>query len=924
MDGTLSTRSGSSGTSLGDPLLATKLHIPPVRPNLVTRQRLIESLNEGTRGKLTLISAQAGFGKTTLLSEWSFQSQLPVVWISLDEGDNDLARFLAYFVAALENLQAGISENVLEPLRSPHPPRIESVLTTLINEVAEIPNDFTLVLDDYHLIEAQPVHDALTFLLDHLPPQMHLVIASRTDPPLSLVRLLARAHLAKLSVADLRFTPEEVADFLSRVMGLALSAEDIAVLGERTEGWIAGLQLAALSMQGREDIPGFIAAFTGSHRYILDYLIEEVLRKQPESVQGFLLRTAVLERLSGPLCDTITGRNDGQAMLEKLERANLFLISLDDERRWFRYHHLFSEFLIKTLHQTQPELVPELHRGACDWFEGEGLTAEAVSHALAAGDSERAANLVESVARTTLRRGELSKLRRWLEELSEDLVCTRPRLCLFYAWCFLATGQLDDVEPYLSKAERELDARSDARISASKEGLSELNENSREILAEATTIRAAVAGLRGEASRAIDLARRATDLLTEGNQFLRCIITASQGFAHRASGDVVAASQAFAECAAISRSVGATYVTLLAFKNLAELQMVQGHLQAAADVCQQALDLVAERGRRLPAASAAHVGMGELLREWNQLDAATRHLEEGIELGEKGGNVDVVIDGHVVLARTRFALGDEAGATGMLQGAKRLAQQHDMNASVAVVEAWQARLWVWQGNRWAATHWLEEHGLSIEDELGYPREFEHITLVRVLIALDRYDEAVELLERLSRAAEAGGRMGRMAEILAFKALALRAQNNSSEALTALRRALTLAEPEGYVRTFADEGVPMAALLKQLLKTKGTQPPSAGHAVSPEYASKLLAALGQGATPSTGASALGTMGPLVELLSEREREVLRLLASGISNREIAAELFVSLDTVKSHLKHIYGKLGVRGRAQAVARARELDL
>lgn len=924
MERALSARSGSSGKSLEDPLLATKLHIPPVRPNLVTRPRLIERLNEGARGKLTLISAQAGFGKTTLLSEWSFQCRLPVMWVSLDEGDNDLTRFLAYFVATLENLQSGISEDVLEPLRSPRPPPIESVLTMLINEVAEIPNDFALVLDDYHLIEAQPVHEALAFLLDHLPPQMHLVMASRIDPPLPLARLLARAHLTKLSVADLRFTPEEAVGFLNETMGLDLSTEDIAVLEERTEGWIAGLQLAALSMQGGEDIPGFIAAFTGNHRYILDYLAEEVLRKQPENVQGFLLRTAVLERLSGPLCDTVTGRNDGQAMLEKLERANLFLVSLDDERCWFRYHHLFSEFLIKTLLQTRPELVPELHRRACDWFEREGWAAEAVSHALAAGDSERAANLVESIARATLRRGELSKLRGWLEGLPEDLVCTRPRLCLFYAWYFLATGQLDDVEPYLSKAELELDAGSDGRISAPKEGSGELNEKYREILAEATTIRAAVAGLRGEASRAIDLARRATDLLTEGNQFLRCIITASQGFAHRVSGDVVAASQAFAECAALSRSVGATYVALLAFKNLAELRMVQGRLRVAADVCQQALDLAAERGRRLPAASAAHVGMGELLREWNQLDAATRHLEEGIELGEKGGNVDVVIDGYVVLARTRYALGDEAGATDMLQGAKRLAQQHSMDASVALVEAWQARLCVWQGNRWAAAHWLEEYGLSIEDELGYPREFEHITLARVLIALDRYDEAIELSERLSRAAEAGGRMGRMVENLALEALAHRAGNDMPEALAALRQALTLAEPEGYVRTFADEGAPMASLLKQLLKTKGTQPLSAGHAVSPEYTSKLLAALGQGATSSTEASALGTTGSLVELLSEREREVLRLLASGISNREIAAELFVSLDTVKTHLKHIYGKLGVRGRAHAAARARELNL
>ena len=928
MNRTLSTKSGSSGTPLGDPLLSTKLYVPPVLPNLVARRRLTERLNEGTKGKLTLISAQAGFGKTTLLGEWIPKSALPVVWVSLDEGDNDTARFLAYFVAALENLRDGVDENVLAPLRSPQPPPIKSVLTALINEIAAFPNDFALVLDDYHVIEAQPVHDALAFLLDYLPPQMHLVIASRTDPPLPLARLLARGHLTKLSVADLRFTPDEVAGFLNEAMGLDLSAGDISALEERTEGWIAGLQLAALSMQGREDIPGFIAAFAGSHRYVLDYLAEEVLRKQPEGVQNFLLQTAVLDRLSGPLCDAVTGRGDGQAMLEKLERANLFLIPLDDERRWFRYHHLFSEFLYKNLHQTRSELVPELHRRAREWFEREGTAAEAVSHALAAGDSERAANLVERIARVTLRRGELSKLRRWLEALPEDLVCARPRLCLFHAWCFLAIGQLDNVEPCLVRAERALEAGGDDNpIVASKEDYSRRSdggEDSREVLGEATTIRAAVAGLRGEPSRAIDLAHRASELLTEGNQFLRAIIAASLGFAYRSRSEVAAASQAFAECAVFSRSVGATYVALLAFKNLAELRMVQGQLQAAADVCRRALEFAAERGGRLPASSAAHVGMGELLREWNELHTATHHLKKGVELGERGGNVDVVIDGYVTLARIQQALGNGDGATGMLQRAKRLAEKHDMATYVDLINAWQARLWVAQGERWSAARWSEERGLSIEDELRYPREFEHITLVRVLIAQDEHDEALELLERLLAAAEAGERGGRVVEILALQALALWARNDTPEALDALRRALALAEPEGYVRTFADEGAPMGVLLKQLLKTQKTGSPGPGRGVSPGYAGKLLAALSQGAAPAAGAGVHGITGPLVELLSEREIEVLRLLISGISNREIAAELFVSLDTVKSHLKHIYGKLGVRGRAQAVARAKELDL
>jgi LuxR family transcriptional regulator, maltose regulon positive regulatory protein len=918
----ISTAGVSSGTSLGDPLLTTKLYVPSLKPDLVARRRLTERLNQGVRGRLTLISAPAGFGKTTLLGEWSLQSELPIAWVSLDEGDNDLGRFLTYLVAALGNMRTGVGEDVLEPLHSTQPPPMESILTALVNETTTLPEDFAVVLDDYHAIEAPQVHDAVAFLLEHLPPQMHLIIASRTDPPLPLARLLGGGHLTKLSAAELRFTLEEAVAFLNDTMGVELSPEDVATLEERTEGWIAGLQLAALSMQGREDLSGFIAAFTGSNRYVLDYLAEEVLQKQAESVQRFLLETCILDRLSGPLSDAVTGRSDGQTMLEKLERDNLFVVPLDDERRWFRYHHLFSQFLLKELRRIRPGVVPDLHRRACDWFEREGLVAEAVSHAFAAGDSERAANLVEHIARTTLRRGELSTLRRWLEELSEDLVCSRPRLCLFYAWYNLATGQLDAIEPYLSKAELGSDAEDESLMITVGEGDTQEpfgGEDSSEILGEVTTIRAAVAGLQGESSHAMDLSRRATELLTEDNQFLRCIIAASQGFAHRNRGDVAAASQAFAETAALGRSVGATYVALLAYKHLAELRMVQGRLRAAAEVCHQAFELVTERGKRLPASSAAHVGMGKLLREWNQLDTATRHLMEGIELGERGGNVEIVFDGHLALARTRHASGDRVGAADALENARRLAERHGISAWAARVGAWQARMAAAQGDYWTGVRWSEECGLHVEDELSYPREFEHITLARVLIARDQHDDALGLLDRLLRVAEAGGRGGRVVEILVLKSLGLQAQPRMDDAVAVLERALALANPEGYVRTFADEGAPMVALLEQFLKARKAQLSSAGQDVSPEYVAKLLTALGH-----TGVRVRGATGLFVDPISEREIEVLRLLALGTPNREIAARLYVSLDTVKSHLKHVYNKLGVHSRTQAVARAKELDL
>jgi LuxR family transcriptional regulator, maltose regulon positive regulatory protein len=912
--GTSLTASNPGGATLGDPLLTTKLYVPSVQSNLVSRLRLTERVNEGMGGRLTLVSAPAGFGKTTLLGEWALQSRLPMAWVSLDEGDNDLVRFLTYVVSALGDLHEDFGvAGVLDPLHSPQPPQIEAILTVLVNEMAAIPGDFSLVLDDYHAIESRTVHDAVTFLLDNLPPQAHLLIASRTDPPLPLARLLARGHLTKLSSVDLRFTPEEAIAFLNEAMGVNLSREEVAALEERTEGWITGLQLAALSMRGREDLQDFITAFTGSNRYVLDYLAEEVLRKLDEKVQDFLMETSILDRLSGPLSDAVTGRSDSQAMLEKLERENLFVVPLDDERRWFRYHHLFSQFLMKELRLTKPESLPILHRRACDWFEREGLAAEAVSHALAADDSVRAANLVERIARTTLRRGELSTLRRWLEELSEDLVCARPRLCLFYAWYYLATGRLKAIEPYLSRAEH-----GSCAPEKPSEERGERDEDPREILGEVTTIRAAVAGLRGEPALAMDLSRRATELLTEGNQFLSCIIAASRGFAYRSRGEVDAAIGAFAEAAALSRSVGATYVALLADKHLAELRMVQGRLRAAADVCRQALELVAERGKRLPASSAAHVGMGKLLREWNELDAATGHLREGIELGERGGNVEIVLDGHLTLARVKEARGDHLGAAGELETARRLAERQEAGRWVASVSAWQATLWAKQGDRWAASRWLAECGLSVEEDLGYLREFEHITLARVLLTLDEHDDAARLLERLLGAAEAGGRAGRVVEVLVLESLLFSARNDEPRALDALRRALARAEPEGYIRTFVDEGAPMAAMLKRLLRVSGDPKGGGGSEVSPEYVRRLLAVLASpGSTP-------GLAELLIEPVSERELEVLRLAASGASNREIAANLFLSLDTVKSHLKHVYNKLGVHSRAQATARARELDL
>lgn len=901
------------GEPLSDKLLVTKLYAPSARPRRVPRERLIEKLNEGMRSKLTVVSAPAGSGKTTLLAEWGARNEKPVVWISLDRNDNHPAVFLNYLIAALRELLPEARKDAIVLLRSPGPTPVESVLTILVNEVAAYPDDFALVLDDYHVIESGDVHHALGFLLDYMPPQMHLFVASRRDPPLPVARLLAGGQLTKLSAADLRFTPEEASAFLGETMGLSLSAAEASSLHASTEGWAAGLQLAAISIRETEKVPELVGSFGGISRHLLDYLAEEVLGNQPEEVRGFLLRTSILARMCGPLCDAVTGGGDGQGMLERLERGNLFLVPLDDERRWYRYHHLFSDFLLRSLRRSLPGEIPGLHRRACDWFERNGLAAEAVEHALAAEDPGRAADLVEKIARTTLRRGELSKLRRWLEALPEELVHGRPRLCLFYAWYFLAAGHLEAVEPYLERAESAVNLESST----------DTDQEVREICSEAITIRAAVAGLRGESSRAVELAGKASGLLTEGNQFLRCIIAASLGYANRTEGDVAAAIGAFAEAAEASRAVGATYVTLLAYKHLAELYTVQGRLRAAADVCDRALELANERGGGLPAASVAHVGMGELLREWNRLDVAAHHLEKGISLGEWGGNVEMVLDGYLALARTRQALGDGAGSAEAFRKAERLAENHGRAEWTTRVNAWRARLSVARGDLREAVRWSEECGLSTGDDPGYPREFEHVTLARVLVARGRNDEALVFLDRLLAAAEAGGREGRVVEILLLKALALRARDEAPEALAALGRAASLAEAGDFVRIFADEGEPMAAMLRQLLKESRRRSGDERWRVTPGYVAKLLTAMGHG-TPPQGDSARGTAGPLVEPLSEREREVLALLALGVSNHEIATRLFVSLDTVKSHLKHLYSKLDVHSRTQAVARAKEFEL
>ncbi len=919
----LLTQPDMSGLVAEQSLLATKLYIPRARPasGAVPRPRLMARLNEGFIRRLVLLSAPAGFGKTTLLAEWARQPEIGsrTAWLSLDQGDNDPARFLAYLMAALQTVRPNLRTGALPGLHSFQPFLMEALLTHLVNELGASPDPLVLVLDDYHLIETRLIHDSLAFLLDHMPPQVHLVIAGRAQPPLPLARLRARNGLVELEAADLRFTAAETAAFLNEVMGLSLSGQQIAALEARTEGWIAGLQLAALSLQGREDVAGFIAAFTGRHRYILDYLAEEVLQPQPAPLQAFLLQTAILNRLTGSLCEAVTGQPHGQETLAHLEQANLFIVPLDDERRWYRYHHLFTGLLrhrLALLAALDSPLLPvetaELHCRASAWYEQEGRLAEAVGHALAAADVDRAARLVEGVARTMLNGSELATLLSWLKALPDELKRSRRYFSLFHTWALVLTGQLDLIEPRLEEATAGLAADVSASLNASLTGLP----------GEVAAIRATAAYFRRDFPRAVELTRQALAEVGEETPFLRGALLLSLGVAHSWTGEAAAASQALAEASQLSRQAGNIHATMIALWEQGQLELEQGHLRQAEQIYRQAGQFIAARqaaGESIPpAAGGAFVGMAGLLYEQNNLAEAARLLPLGLQLAEPGGEPGILTAGYLLLARLKQAEKNRAGAMAALREAQRLAHRYNHLYEAAQVAAGQARLQLAWGEEdfQAAIRWAEASGLKATDPPVYLREVEGLTLARLLFARGRrqpeqafLQEALTLLARLLPAAESGGRGGRIIEILLLQALADQAQGWFDQALTRLERALHLAQPEGYCRLFLDEGRPMAELLHR----------AARHGLAAGYVEKLLLAFkaepDAGERPEPG---------LIEPLSERELEILALIAAGRSNREIAETLILTVGTVKWHLNNLYGKLGVSSRTQAFARARELGL
>ncbi len=889
--------------SMPAPVLATKLFIPPPRTKIVLRPRLIEQLNEGLNPgrKLTLISASAGFGKTTLVSEWVAVCERPVAWLSLDEGDNDPISFLAYLVAALQTIAANIGAGALRMLQSPQPPPIESILTALLNEITTIPDNFIFVLDDYHIIDSKPVDDALTFLVEHLPPQMHLVIASREDPHLPLARLRARGQLTELRAADLRFTPAEAADFLNQVMGLNLAVEGIAALETRTEGWIAGLQLAALSMQGHQDTTSFIQSFTGSHHFVLDYLIEEVLQQQSESIQTFLLRTSILDRMCGALCDAVLGSPSasGQETLEYLERTNLFIVPLDSERRWYRYHHLFGDLLRQRL--GKPKEFAEFHQRASQWHEENGDLGAAFHHAIAAGDFVRAAELAEAGWQGMAESFQMAAWLGWVKKLPEEVIRLRPVLCAQLGRAFADVGEPEASELRLQDAERCLD------------GSDVANETQLGPLpAMIALTRAYNAQAQGDPTATVKYTELALQTIPEDDFDRRAQAVISLEVTHWASGNLESATRAMGDwMESMTRLGNHVYVVASAFA-VADMLVGLGRLSEAERTYQDALQVAAQHGPEAEHITAHHhLGLFMIYRQRGDDTLAAHHLKRAAELGLQTTLVDWLYRWHVAQAQLKEAAGDMETALALLDEAKRVYIQ-SLVPDLRPIAALKARIHLKQGRVDKARAWAAERGLSLADEVSYLHEFEYLTLARLEIANPLVNA---LLARLLQTAEAQKRRGSALDILLVQALAHEAQGNHPQALAALERALALAEPEGYIRIFVDEGEAMRLLIEK--QSRNRNHPLSG------YADKLLAAFTQPvAAPK---SAIIHQKPdMIEPLSERELEVLKLLRSELSGPEIAGQLIVSLNTFRTHTKNIFNKLGVNNRRAAVQRAEELDL
>ena len=920
-------------TVVTSPLLETKLYIPKWRPALVSRPRLIERLDQGTERKLTLVSAPAGFGKTTLLAEWlaaTPASERAAGWVSLDQSDNDPSLFWAYFITALQKVQSDVGESALSLLHSPQPPPIESVLTTLINEINTIEDDpstgsgqgFVVVLDDFHVIDAQPVHSAIAFLLDHLPPQMHLVIASRSDPPLPLARLRGRGESTELrAAADLRFTPDEAAAFLDEVMGLDLSAQDVAALEARTEGWIAGLQLAALSMRGREDVPGFIRAFAGDDRYIVDYLVEEVLQRQPERVRSFLLQTSILDRLSGPLCDAVTGREDGKGVLEALERGNLFVVPLDDKRHWYRYHHLFADVLRAHAMEEQPDRVPTLHRRAAAWLEERGMAAEAIEQARAAGDHETVARLLVANFEEFQRIGQYTSISSWSASLPEEMVRKRPRLALIHAAAAVATeDNLQATRRLTSWAEDAISVIEHGRgfdpsddVDGTVVGFEGLEALKGELLA----LKLIHSARNLPPAEVAEIAGQALELLPPGHRVRGTLHMIGVGL-QMELGDMKSALPNLER--SVDEARRAQNPTLLAgvLGHRGQVYVAMGRLEEGRRSYEDAL-LAGQKASTEASLlmCSLHTGLADVLLERADLAGATHHAAKALEFAGKSPTRSPVLYARATAAQVLLAADDTKAAIEQLEEVRAFAPSPRFLSFLSSVKF---KIYCRTGDLDAAADVVRDRELSPNEAVDRDNEEEMTAYARYLVAGGDYGDAAQVLSRVLPIVRGGGRVQHEIHTLVLQALAYEPLGQRALALESLGLATMLGEPGRFNRTFTAEDPVITGLLETLADAvrRGRGPAEAG---SPSYLTYLLRETG--VRPET-ASAQVAAADLAEPLTGREVEILRLIAAGMRNQEIAEHLFISLSTVKRHIANAYGKLGVSHRTEAVARANALNL
>ncbi|HEY7350777.1 MAG TPA: LuxR C-terminal-related transcriptional regulator [Ktedonobacterales bacterium] len=901
-------------------LLTTKRAIPSPPPHLVTRPRLLQVLQQGAVRSLTLVCAPAGFGKTTLLGEWAIARGRSVAWLSLDEEDNDPRRFLAYLIGALQKPHPVLGSTIRNTCSLASQDSLTEAMMVLLNELATLPTAVTIILDNYHVIEHEAIHAALKMALDHLPAHVHLMIASRHEPPFPLARLRASGKLIELSAAALRFTHEEVETWFTSAVERALGPAEITILRQRTEGWIAGLQLAAVALQEEDNLARFVASFAGNHQYVLAYLLEEILEPQPAYIRSFLLHTSILESLNSSLCCAVADQEDAQSVLEYLERANLFLFPQAEQGGWYRYHQLFAEALRHQLERTQPELVPILHARASQWFEARGCPKDAIRHSLEARDFERAAGLIEQAAEGFIRIGEITTLQHWLAALPNAVVRASPRLCITAAWLSFITSEVALFFSWVDAAEQALQVRQETLPLATAVALQ----------GEIAALRAIYALSSNDVASAIATCRQALQHLPTESLYPRSLVLLILGIAYSRGGSVSAGTKAIMEASSRLQVTGHALLYPYGLALQAELFMAQGSTSQAAKIYQQVLTLAPEQDvPSLLATGAAHVGLSYLFWEWNNLDAARQHLLQAWDRGLQIQSGNILSNSALLLALVSQAQGNREAADLWLQQTEIICQKAGHVESLAAVAAGRARLSLAAGRMEEALIWMRGRADFLEDPNNTRSEFEQLTLARVLIAVGRVgadESAVQraraLLERLRAAAEAAGRVRSLLEALALQALALQLQGDNAGALAALGRAVSLAEPGRYIRLFLGEGEPMSRLLRQLLEQYRTQK-TTGQKLSRVYLSNLLKVFAHPETSSLPTSPTQVQ-PLFDPLSWREREVLRLMASGRKNREIAEELVVVTGTVKSHINTIYAKLGVTNRVQAVAYAHTLGL